>query len=69
MDVNERQRRIREAFTTFEGNLRLARWRAIDDALEGAGERQLTSAERDEIDLATAMGLVPFSDGEGHDDG
>lgn len=62
--MNEREQRIREAFATFESNLRLARWRAIDEALADSNLPELSSQERDECDLAAATGLMPCNDGQ-----
>jgi hypothetical protein len=58
--TDARQTLILQTFTKFEGFLRLSRWRAIDDALESANMPELSSTERDEVDLAAACGLAPF---------
>ncbi len=56
-----RRETINEAFSRFESELRPMRWLAVDEALERAGLEPLSATERDEIDLAAAMGLAPYS--------
>ena len=58
--MNSRQRRINEAFVQFESGLRIMRWQFIDQALSDANVDEMTSQERDEVDLASAVGLPPF---------
>ncbi len=58
--MTDRQDVIREAFAKFESTLRLCRWAAIESALADANLAELTSGERDEVDLAAACGLAPF---------
>jgi hypothetical protein len=58
--VNKRQATIRVAFMRYQQSQRISRWAMIDDILVGEGLDELTSAERDEVDLAAATGCVPF---------
>ncbi len=53
---------IRREFQQFESGLRLARWAAIDEALDVAGLPPLSSHERDAVDLAAAMGSTPVDE-------
>jgi hypothetical protein len=65
--MTPRQELIHAEYRRFQASLRIARWAAIDDALNLDGERPLTSDERDAVDMAAATGAVPFDDGDQED--
>jgi hypothetical protein len=64
--MDARREVIRVEFARFEQALRLARWQTISEALALEGGAELSSSERDEVDLSAATGCMPF---DGDDDG
>ena len=58
--MTRRQEMIRLEFLRFQTMLRMSRWATIDGELRSAGMADLSSEERDEIDLAAATGMLPF---------
>jgi hypothetical protein len=60
--MTSREELIRVEFVKFQTMLRISRWASIDAGLRADGMAELSSSERDEVDLAAATGMVPFDD-------
>jgi hypothetical protein len=66
--MTSREELIRVEFVKFQTMLRISRWASIDLGLRTEGMAELSSNERDEVDLAAATGMVPFDNIESLED-
>ncbi len=58
--MTRREQLIRIEFMKFQTMLRMCRWATIDAELRADGMAELSSQERDEVDMAAATGMLPF---------
>jgi hypothetical protein len=66
--MTRREEVIRTEFMKFETMLRMSRWATIDAELRAGGMAELSSQERDEVDMAAATGMLPFDSWERSED-